>query len=383
MRDVGQILAQWAQIEKAGESAILATVVKTRGSSYRLPGARMLMTRDGRRLGAVSGGCLEDDLVKKAWWLTERGPVVQRYDTTADGELATGGYGLGCSGVIHVLLERLMPEAGSVLPLLEEVRTARQPAAVAHWIAPAKAVGSRAVLDTRGEFRFDSDPGRNTTLEEAMRAAVAGAGSRVFVLKGNALEDHAEVFVEALVPPVRLLVFGAGDDAVPMTKLAKFLGWQVIVLDGRAHYARSEKFPDADEVIVRRPGEWTDAGQIDPWTAAVVMNHSYRQDLEVVRELSGRQLPYLGLLGPRKRTEQLLLEAGLHAKPVASELHNPMGLDTGADGAEQIALSVIAEIQATLNRRSGGSLRDRYGSIHARDANDHNESPWVRPVACA
>ena len=132
MKDIAEILALWDQARCAGESAVLATVVRTQGSSYRLPGARMLLTRTGKRAGAVSGGCLEDDLVKKAWWLTENGPVIRRYDTTADGELATGGYGLGCNGIIHVLLERITPQQPSVLPLIRNVRTERKSAVIKH-----------------------------------------------------------------------------------------------------------------------------------------------------------------------------------------------------------------------------------------------------------
>ena len=107
MKETERILELWSAARSAGESAVLATVVKTRGSSYRLPGARLLITQGGRHAGSISGGCLEDDLLKKAWWLTENGPVVRRYDTTPEGEISAGGFGLGCNGIIHVLLERL------------------------------------------------------------------------------------------------------------------------------------------------------------------------------------------------------------------------------------------------------------------------------------
>ncbi len=347
MKELEQILALWSQLEAKGEPAVLATVVKTSGSSYRLPGARLLLSPTGQRAGSVSGGCLEDDLLKKAWWLTENGPVVRRYDTTPDGEIAAE-YGLGCNGIIHVLLERLSPGQAGILQLIRQVRQTRTPAVVEHILAPARAVGS---------FRITSN-----TPEPA--------GSQF------------EFFTETLTPPLRLLIFGAGDDAVPLVTQAKFLGWEVWVFDGRAHYARRDKFPHADEVIVRTPGGPDPSLPIDDWTAAVLMNHSYSQDMQMLKELSGRDLRYLGILGPRKRALQMLSEAGLQSFIAQPVLHAPMGLDIGADGPEQVALAVVAEIQATLNCRRGGPLRDRTGSIHASESSAP-ENVWVQSIVCA
>ncbi len=127
MKELGQILGLWKKAQAAGEAAVLATVVKTYGSSYRLPGARLLLTRTLGRAGSISGGCLEDDLVKSAWWFIEKGPMIRRYDTTPEGEIGSG-YGLGCNGIIHVLLERLEPGRPSTLDLIEGVRSERRPA---------------------------------------------------------------------------------------------------------------------------------------------------------------------------------------------------------------------------------------------------------------
>ncbi len=197
------------------------------------------------------------------------------------------------------------------------------------------------------------------------------------------LGEGVEAFVETLSPAVRLLVFGAGDDAVPLTVLAKYLGWQVFVFDGRAHYARRDRFPHADEVMVQPAGD-SGAAEIDSWTVAVLMSHSYSQDLETLRQLAARPLRYLGILGPRKRASQLLADAGLDRARLIPSLHSPMGLDIGADGPEQVALAVIAEIQATLNGREGGLLRERSGSIHAREgASADPEAFWVQSIACA
>jgi xanthine/CO dehydrogenase XdhC/CoxF family maturation factor len=375
MKELEQILQLWSELESLGESAVLATVVKTHGSSYRLPGARLLLTADGRRVGTVSGGCLEADLVKKAWWLTEKGPLVRRYDTTPDGEIAAE-FGLGCNGIIHVLLDRVRPGKADVLELIREVRVRRSAAVVAHILEPGSRVGQRLALGVDGSVTSSvGAPELTSLIEREARSALSERSSRTVRL------NSAEVFVETLVPPIRLLIFGAGDDAVPLANLAKYLGWHIAVLDGRAHYARRERFPLADEVLVCPAGESGIA--VDPWTVAVVMSHSYSQDLAVVRELSGKPLRYLGILGPRKRTTQLLEEAGIPATDRMPALHSPMGLDIGADGPEQVALAVTAEIQATLNGREGGLLHRRSGSIHAPDDATDAEALWMQSIACA
>jgi xanthine dehydrogenase accessory factor len=330
MREIEQILELWADTERAGESAVLATVVRTSGSSYRLPGARLLLTRTGQRAGSVSGGCLEDDLVKKAWWLTESGRLIRRYDTTPEGEIAFG-FGLGCNGIIHVLLERVAPGHAEILDLLREVRATRRPVTLAHILEPAARAGETLIIDGPEDAR---------------------------------LQD-LEAFVEVLAPPVHLLIFGAGDDAVPLADLAKYLGWRVSVFDGRTHYARRDKFPQVDELAARPPAESASTVPIDPWTVAVLMSHSYRQDMEALRELASRPVRYLGILGPRKRSIQLFSDAGVDPARLGPVLHAPMGLDIGADGPHQVALAVIAEIQASLNDREGGLLRQGRGSIHA------------------
>lgn len=342
MKETQQILELWASVERAGESAVLATVVKTSGSSYRLPGARLLLTRTGQRAGSVSGGCLEDDLVKRAWWWTESGAVVRRYDTTSDGEIAAE-FGMGCSGIIHVLLERMRPGDCRIMNLLHEVAEKRQPVTVAHILESGR-IGEKVI--------------------------------------GGGAPPGVEAFVEVLAPPLHLLLFGAGDDAVPVAELAKYLGWRVSVLDGRGHYARREKFPQADELIGRPVAESAAAIAADAWTVAVLMTHSYSQDLEALRELSSKRLRYLGILGPRKRSWQLLADAGLDPERLMPALHSPMGLDIGADGPHQVALAVMAEIQATLNGREGGLLREGTGSIHAPGTVD-SASAWVHSIVCA
>jgi xanthine/CO dehydrogenase XdhC/CoxF family maturation factor len=190
----------------------------------------------------------------------------------------------------------------------------------------------------------------------------------------------SDVFFERLLPATHLMIFGAGDDAVPLATLANYLGWRVSVYDGRAHYAKPGKFPVADEVKVREAS--SPAPKIDEWTVAVVMTHSYSQDLDVLRTLCGQPLRYLGVLGPRKRSLQLLEDLSASERESLNGLHTPMGLDLGGDGPEPVALAVIAEIQSVLQGRAGGALSNRSGPIHSDGAN-FNEKDWTRSIVCA
>jgi xanthine/CO dehydrogenase XdhC/CoxF family maturation factor len=382
MRETDQILSLWAECEQACESAVLATVVRTRGSSYRLPGARLLITAQGRRAGSISGGCLEDDLVKKAWWLTEGSRrTIRRYDTHPDDD-GSPAYGLGCNGIIDILLERVTADEKDVLTLLNSVRETRRPAAVAHVLQPQPLAGRRIYIPRDGQGINEVDDDLATQLAAAASAALDQRSScHVFIPRDS---EPVEAFIEVLAPPVHLLVFGAGDDAIPVTELAHYLGWTVSVSDGRAHYARPGRFPSANVVRTANPeasGDQADA-HIDQWTAAVLMSHSYSQDLAALRLLARTPLRYLGILGPRKRTVQLLIDSGLDASDLAVPLHSPMGLDIGADGPQQVALSVITEIQASLNGRLGGPLRERVGAIHSR-AEEDTPAFTVHSIVCA
>jgi len=383
MTELEKIREIWMEASVRGESGILASVVRIHGSAYRRPGARLLLTSGGRRSGAVSGGCLEADLVKKAWWLTEGGKAaVRRYDTTNEGEI-TQEFGLGCNGVIYVLLERLEQATIPILDTVEEVRLSRRPAAVATVISGGQSpvrIGERWLRRSIGETKTNISSSQLVSLIER-EADLALEQRSTRIVSGEAGGDTVDIFVEPILPSLRLLIFGAGDDAVPMAKLAKFLGYDAIVLDGRSHLARAARFA-ADRVIVNSESDPLAGIMPDEWTAAVLMSHSYAQDLAALRALASHPLPYLGLLGPRKRTESLLSDAGLEPEQVLAPLHSPMGLDTGADGAEQIALSVIAEIQAVVNQRAGGKLREKAGPLHPRSINDADREFFNRSVTC-
>jgi xanthine dehydrogenase accessory factor len=385
MKELAQIVAAWQLAEQAGEDAILATVVEVSGSSYRRPGGRLLLTSSGKRVGAISGGCLEGDLQKKAWWLTEGGrSVVRLYDTTGDAD-GPAEFGLGCNGVIHVLIERLRPGAEALaLRAIEQSTVLRAAAALATVIRandPSQ-IGARVALLPDGELGSNvDDKGLADWLEAEARRTIETGSSGTVTWHHQSGEVGA--FVELVGPPIHLWLFGAGDDAMAVVDQAKLLGWRVTVLDGRSHYARKDRFPNADEVLTNKLDEPLAGLTADQWTLAVVMTHSFSQDTAALRELVRHQLLYVGVLGPQRRTTRLLEEAGLSEAGAVKLWHTPIGLDLGGDGPEQVALSIIAEAHAVVSGRDGGKLRDRGGPIHLTPG-PHQDRPFVvNSIVCA
>lgn len=376
MRELQAVLDAYDAAGRRGCAAALATVVAVSGSSYRRPGARMLVTADGRTAGGVSGGCLEADVVLRALDAMERGTAaLATYDTTGD-EDVDFGVGLGCRGVVHVLVEPLPPagEPGHLITL-REMEMRRRPAVLATvWRMEGPSttrLGARMLSDGDGPTWDDlGDPESARLIESDV--------SEILRTRRSANRSHAlpmggvDVFLEYLAPRVPLVVCGGGRDAVPLVRLASHLGWHVTVVDGRPSFARRERFPDADAVILCAPDRLRDRVELDERTAAVVMTHNFRGDQGFLQALLPSPVAYLGLLGPRSRAERILREieeSGISIDPERRpRLHSPAGLDIGADGPEEIAVSIIAEILATRAGRDGQPLRDRSESVHAADA---------------
>jgi xanthine/CO dehydrogenase XdhC/CoxF family maturation factor len=370
MQEHSRMMAAW---QSAPGVCVLVTVVGTRGSSYRSPGARMLILPDGSRIGAVSGGCLEGELCRRAHWWTSQSPaVLKTFDTSTQED--NEGFGLGCGGRIDLLLERLpFQPAQETHPLLaqQRVNQSRQPSALAVLVHVTEACGLHV--------------GERFTLENTHdRPEIAALLRRCVKLEYSFTQELREgphagcrFFVESLTPPVQLLVCGAGTDAQPLVAQAAALGWSVLVTDQRADFARPSRFPDAERAIVAKDAAALDELRLDARTAAIVMSHSFAQDTFFLESLLSQPLGYLGILGSRRRTLDLLARLGRDAMP--PELHAPAGLDIGAETPEQIALSILSEMQATFANRPGGALRQRDGSIHGRehltDQHDNREQP--------
>jgi xanthine dehydrogenase accessory factor len=370
MTDLENILPLWHELEGAGSDYVLATVVDVDGPSYRKPGARMLIAADGRRAGTVSGGCLETEVAKRAFWLTESGPVVQRYSTTEDdGDMP---YGSGCGGVVYLLLER-RATAVTLLTELEAAFHARVPLAIATTLdgtGIAKRVFAGPTVQD-GEPEQANDGSSAAMLRNLSALAIERMQSIDRCVTVDGIETRVWVDYRAARPG--LWIFGAGDDAKPLLRLARELGWFVSIADGRSHLATRERFSAADKVMALAITTLPDAASlllsdVKNTDAAVLLTHSFEQDSHLLAGLFAREVQpaYLGVLGPQRRTREVLVEAakllGLPDSTQRAEewlplLHAPTGLDLGAETSAAIALSIIAEIQQTLNNGSALPLR--------------------------
>lgn len=370
MTDLENILPLWHELEAAEADYVLATVVDVEGPSYRKPGARMLIAQDGRRAGTVSGGCLEADVAKRAWWLTESGPIVGRYSTVADdGDMP---YGSGCGGVVYVLLER-RSTAAPLLRALEAAFHQRTPLAIA-TVLEGLEIGKRSFAGptaASGAHNRESDQDLASTLQKlALQALQSMQGNDQRVSAGD---TTARVWVDYRAARPGLWVFGAGDDAKPIVQFARQLGWFVAVADGRSHLATRNRFPAADSVLTlaieQMPQQNSSPiADLKSTDAAVLVTHSFDQDSRILASLLARDsLPaYVGVLGPQRRTREVLADAARllgredtpeRVEELLAHLHAPTGLDIGAETPAAIALSIIAEIQQALNNGSALPLR--------------------------
>jgi xanthine dehydrogenase accessory factor len=377
MKELEKILSEARKARDSGRPAAIATVVNIKGSGYRLPGARMLIV-DGRwTAGSISGGCLEEDVVLRAAEALKEGRALTAiYDTTNDDDIVFG-VGLGCKGIVTILIEPVFAVAGNTdfVSFAGSCLDQRKSASVATIVSVHGEVQAHS-----GARRFSSNgQGASSDIEDIeldakVQAAFEqrGAGAQDATLTLELGRGSAEVFFERIEPPTPLLVFGAGHDAIPLVQMAKTLGWHVTVVDHRAAYATTERFPAADRLIVSTPEQLASHLEITGDMMAVVMTHNYLRDQTVMQKLLASPARYIGLLGPRKRTDEMLgelrkSEAGLNAKAL-SRLHAPVGLDVGAESPAEVALSMLAEMQAVLGDRCGGFLRDRKSPIHKRAA---------------
>lgn len=336
MSELTQILDEIDERAARGEEMALATIVATRGSTYRRAGARLLIPAAGEPLGNISGGCLEDDVARIGREVIAAGrPRTVEFDLTAEND-AVWGYGLGCNGAIELYVE---PTKGAV----ESARRLRAALAGQPTVLATVIAGPRT--------------GERWSGADGAAAAALRAGTPRVVEDGE-----GRTFYEPMLPPLRLVVCSAGHDAIPLVRHAAELGWRVTVADVRRALLTVDRFPEAAHFCDADPDRAAQAIGPDERTAVVLMSHNYLRDVAYLRSFLDAQLAYLGLLGPRGRTEQMLAEIG--RADAIGRLHAPAGLDIGAEGPEEVARAIVAEILAVTRGRAGGPLRERGGPIH-------------------
>ncbi len=364
-------IVELAATAQTGEVLAMATVVNVRGSAYRRPGARMLILPDGRTAGMISGGCLENDVREQARTVMATGcPRLVTYDSTAPEDIIFG-LGLGCNGIVQVLIEPLLAgEPNGLLAFLGACLARRHLGKVMTLFASDDfPIGTSLMRWPDGSVACSLN---DTEFTAGGLALFQELGSRRTSIRKMELADGrcGRVLVESVAPPTPLTIFGAFDDAIPVAQLAKSLGWHVTVIDARPAYATVERFPMADAVLCLRP-ETLSASEkflLPRESLVMIMTHSVSHDRELLKTLLPRAPRYVGILGPKRRTEQVLEELAGEGiqfhEEILSRLHGPAGLDIGAETPEEIAISIIAEMQAVLAQREGGALRERVAPIH-------------------
>jgi xanthine/CO dehydrogenase XdhC/CoxF family maturation factor len=369
MKEIRAILKSFEKAEQKGKKTALATVVHVEGSSYRRPGARMLITEDGELTGAISGGCLEGDALRKALSaIVQQQNKLVTYDTT-DEDDAKLGIQLGCNGVVHILFEPIMTDQlfNPVRLLQELVNNHEDSVMVTLFSLDQLQQPGTSLLYGKGLSRTGLTAAGQADLAIAAEEALQKKSSdfRTFQYYDQAVTG----FVEFIPAPLELIIAGAGNDVQPLVDIVSVLGWHTTVVDGRASHATLQRFAKADRVLVAKPDEVLKKTGTGAHTFFVLMTHNYNYDLALLKQLITRNCAYIGVLGPKKKLQRMLDELSNDGVvPDAKQLaliHGPVGLDIGAETAEEIAVSIVAEINTVLRRRSGASLKDKEHGIHS------------------
>lgn len=368
MKEIIDIVAAYDRAVKQGKRTALATVVLVEGSAYRRPGARMLITDDGQLTGAISGGCLEGDALRKARMvIMQQEPLLVTYDT-ADDDDAKLGVGLGCNGIIHILIEPVNNTQTNPITLLKAVIASHAYSVLVTVFSiedrRTPQPGSCLCLanDRTIVNGLKTLPFKNELIEDA-QSALETQQSSVIVYKGYT------AFVECVKPLISLVIIGAGNDAVPLTNIAAVVGWKITVVDGRPNYANIERFPLVKNILIAKPEQVLNNLQITEWTAFVLMTHNYNYEIAFLKELLPVHPSYIGVLGPKKKLERMLYELEESGTTITQRnletIYGPIGLDIGSETSEEIALAIVAEIKAVFSERNGIPLKYKTTVIHS------------------
>lgn len=332
-----------------GEPLVLARVFNTQGSTYSKAGECMLLTADGRFQGMLSGGCLEGDLAERAKQVIESGQSqTATYDLGKDDEL--WGLGVGCDGIMHILLQPLSVADGyqPFASIIAALRGTSQVvcATVVESGMPELALGTTVLIDQQASA-LKTLPGELARQVEGSITEIRRSGQSALV---SYEQDGttAKLLLATLRPSPRLLLLGAGLDAVPLVNMARELGWTVEVADHRPANFSGGRFANADVCHCDSVQALIETIAFSQFDAIVVMSHHLETDRKFLAAIASATTPYVGLLGPRARRDRLLAALGAKGANLSERLHGPAGLDIGARGPEGIALSILAEIQREL-----------------------------------
>lgn len=374
MKEIKEIIAAYDEAKGKKLSCVLATVVHVEGSSYRRAGARMLVDEHGVMTGAISGGCLEGDALRKALHaLDQTKNRLVTYDTSDEDDAIIGAQ-LGCNGVIQVLFEPVdVNTENNPIELLRKAVTNQQSVVVTLFDLHKKSkeqIGTNLLFDEKKE-----SIGSLTTSnlnDQIIEAGSTALKEKISLFREYHLEDEKlNVFIEYFPPAKTLVLVGAGNDAQVLSQQAELLGWNIIIVDGRPTHANSARFTSSCQIVVAKPEAFLEEITIDEQTAFVLMTHNYNYDLAVLKELLNEEsLPYIGILGPKKKYNRMLddlkAEGISLSSDQANKVHAPVGLEIGAETPAEIGLSILSEIQSVYTQTNGGFLKEKDGPIHQK-----------------
>ncbi len=366
MKEIRSILAAFDQLLLSGEYGVLASVVQTSGSTYRRPGARALILPDNTIVGLI-GGCLEAALLEEARSVRESGrPKRLHYEKCSETDLIWS-LGSDSAGTVDVLLERVGSGNPGPLEFIAGCIEQRCRGVLATVVRTEQ--NDAALLGAKWMRRVDGSAEITKGWEPPASLSAESDHVPADGKSGMLYEDSTEILLEHIAPPDRLIIFGAGADAVPVVRIASELGWSVEIIGRDA--TRTDRFHEACSVKAWSPEQAAKKVVPDETTAVLLMTHNFNDDCDLLRFLLPSAARYVGIMGPKRRRDKLLevLQDNGYT-PSADELsrlYGPAGLDIGAETPEEIALSVISEIQAVLNGRYGNPLREKDRPIHGQE----------------
>jgi len=371
MKELNDIIHAYDKAVSQNKKTALVTVVKVIGSSYRRPGARMLVTEDGEITGAISGGCLEGDALRKAQFaIFQQKNKLEIYNTTNDEDNGLGVQ-LGCNGIVYILFESINPEdENNPVNLLKRLAQKRKDVILITSFNQNKNAFQKGTTCLVSETESYCNNEDNNLVEE---------GRSVLKQKATIVMENEDksVLYQFVPPSIQLVIVGAGNDAQPLSEIASLLGWNIIVVDGRPAYATQQRFLKANKISVTKPSDILSVIEIDEQTAVVLMTHNFTYDVAALQTLIHTNCKYIGTLGPKDKLNKMIEALRENGNETGDNklknIYGPVGLDIGAETAEEIALSIISEIMAVFAKRQGAMLKERAAAIHSRNLKASDE----------